>query len=204
MTVTKPQAQMLATLACASRPTGARQWDPDDVMAEIAKVHDRSLPVVACAVIRAAADPKAQRPSVISSPGSHWGDAPLVTPPPSPRTAPTGTRCTICGDPPDAHRLTDHGYQRPRPKPDPESLHTAVDALRAEVAETPPRVANPVRTLDDLAERDLKLKARVEVVREQIPGEPMREVEPPPTPAAPVPAGSAAVPAAAGVSERSE
>lgn len=72
MTVTKDQAQMLATLAVACRPYRAPTWDHAGVMDMISRVKDRSLPEVCLAVIRAAADREAITPGVIPSNGTHW------------------------------------------------------------------------------------------------------------------------------------
>lgn len=72
MSVSKEQAQMLAALAVACRPYRAPTWDHAGVVANIAKVKDRSLSEVILAVIRAAADRECQSPGVIPSAGTHW------------------------------------------------------------------------------------------------------------------------------------
>lgn len=181
----KDEAQMLATLAVKCRPTGARQWNPDAVMAEIAKVHDRSLPVVICAVIRAAADRNAQRPEVISSAGSHWGDLPLVTPPPT--KVPANEMCSVCSLPRNACRMRwahDHEFDslaaaaKRKNTGTPEAMTTAITALRDAISAAERRPPAP-KTLDDL-ERNPKVKARIDELRAALPpSPPMREPEPP-------------------------
>jgi hypothetical protein len=71
MTVTKPQAEALTTLAIACRPTGASRWDPAGVMAAIGKVRHLSLADVALAVIRAADDRALETPAPIGNPKAH-------------------------------------------------------------------------------------------------------------------------------------
>lgn len=184
MTITRDQAQMLTTLACAARPTGARQWNPDDVMAEIKKLAGRSLGSVICAVTRASMDRGAERPAVISSAGSHWSDT-AISEPFVPRAAPVGTRCTVCGETEEGHRMQDHAYRMPQPPPDPEVVAAKVAALKAELAPT----SGPTerRTLEDLAEANPELHARVAALREANPGlgaPPTREPDPQPVTAA--------------------
>jgi hypothetical protein len=73
MSVTKDQAQMLAALASACRPTGATPWDPPGILAAIGKIKHLSLSDVVLAVIRAADDRDAKTPGVISAANSiHW------------------------------------------------------------------------------------------------------------------------------------
>jgi hypothetical protein len=183
MTVTRDQAQMLATLACDVRPTGARQWTPDKVMAEIEKIRDRSLGTVICAVTRAAMDRNAQRPEVISSPGSHWADT-MIAQAFVPRTSTAAERCTVCSELETACQMRwahDHVFEsaamaaRRAAGADAERLA----AIRATLAPT----AGPTerRTLADMAEANPELHARVEAVRAANPGlqaPPMREPEP--------------------------
>lgn len=79
MTITKDQAQMIATLAVAARPHGARRWDHTGVMAALAKVADRNLAAVTMATIRAASDRDVDTPGVIPTNGSHWTESAAVT-----------------------------------------------------------------------------------------------------------------------------
>jgi hypothetical protein len=184
MTVTKDQAQMLATLACATRPMGARQWKPDAVMAEIEKLRDRTLGSVICAVTRAAMDRNAQRPEVISSAGSHWSDTQTVVPQTEPVAR--GDRCSICSLPKNACELRwrhDHEFDslidaaRRKAEGTPEAMAEVIAALKDEIAAADPREPAP-RGLEDMAERNPKLKARVDAIRAVLPVPPMQEPEP--------------------------
>lgn len=67
MPVTREQAQMLATLAVAARPTGAPRWDPAGVFAAIGKIKQLALADVAMAVMRAAADRTLETPGAIAN-----------------------------------------------------------------------------------------------------------------------------------------
>jgi hypothetical protein len=186
MTVTKDQAQMLATLACASRPTGARQWKHDDVMAEIAKVSGRSLPAVICAVTRAAMDRNAQRPSVIASAGSHWGDTMLATDW-TPNFVDRVDRCSVCSHTETVCRMRwagDHDFRSVAVAAKEAEAGTNVAtaavivALKDELALAPPREPAP-GGLEDMADRNPKLRARVDALRAVLPpGPPMRESGP--------------------------
>ena len=98
MTVTKDQAQMLATLAVACRPHRAATWDAAGVVAAIGKVKDRALVEVALAVLRAAADRDAKTPGVIPTAGSHWQEQ-LKPEPWRPDQTPREERCGICAKP---------------------------------------------------------------------------------------------------------
>ena len=183
MTVTKDQAQMLATLACDSRPTGARRWNPDDVMAEIAKLHDRSLPAVICAVIRAAMDRGAERPAVICSSGSHWSDT-AVAQAFVPNHVDRAGRCSICSCSEPHCRMrwgADHEFvsvaTAAKKRLTTEATVAAVAALREDLpAMKPP---TPPRTLDELVAENPRLHERVEAVRASLPKPPpQREDEP--------------------------
>lgn len=96
MPVTKPQAQLLAALAVACRPTRAPTWDEAGVVANIAKVADRSLAEVALAVIKAASDRECVSPGVIPSNGSHWQEQ-LKPEKWAPERVEPGERCGTCG-----------------------------------------------------------------------------------------------------------
>jgi hypothetical protein len=184
MTVTKDQAQMLTTLAVACRPTGARQWNPADVMAEIAKLHDRALPAVTLAVIRAASDKGAERPAVISSGGSHWGDTMLPTAF-VPRTLAADARCSVCSHSEVVCRMRwagDHEFESAAmatKRAAEVDAARAAAAIRAELEPT----SGPTerRTLADMAEANPALHERVERLRAENPGlesPPLREPEP--------------------------
>ena len=173
MTVTKDQAQMLASLACDSRPTGARRWNPDDVMAEIAKLHDRSLPAVICAVIRAAMDRGAERPAIICSSGSHWSDT-AVAQAFVPNHVDRSERCSICARSEPHCRMrwgADHEFvsvvDAARKRTSTEATAAAVAALREDLPAM--KAPTPPRTLDELADANPRLHERVEAVRASLP-----------------------------------
>lgn len=96
MTVNKDQAQMLAALAVACRPHRAPTWDEPGVLAQIAKVRERDLGLVAVAVLLAAVDPDAKTPGVIPTNGSHWNVA-FKPGPYVPNVIPPEVRCSTCG-----------------------------------------------------------------------------------------------------------
>lgn len=104
MSVTREQAELLATLAIACRPHDAPHWDRPGLIAAIGRVKGRSLASVTIAVIQASEDPGAETPAVIPAEGPHWrapapGDRPTARPP-RPDEA-----CRACGrhlHPPDA------------------------------------------------------------------------------------------------------
>ena len=176
MTVTPEQAQMLATLAIACRPNGARQWQPDAVMAEIAKIRDRSLGSVILATVRAAMDRNAQRPEVISSGGSHWGDTMLTTDW-VPNAVPRESRCSVCSLSETACRIRwahDHDFESVatanarKANADPESVVTAVEALKDGIVPADPKPAP--KGLEDYADRNPNVRARVDTLRAKVPG----------------------------------
>lgn len=191
MGVTKDQAQMLTALACASRPIGARQWNPDDVMAEVAKLHDRNLPSVVCAVIRAAMDRGAERPSVIPSAGSHWSDT-MMPAAFVPVIVESTERCSICSmaerDCRARHSTDDHEFEsavmaaKRRAEADPEAVTTAINALKAGIE--PTEVA-PTKTLAELTAERPEFAARLAAIQAKHPSPPMREPEPQPEPPEP-------------------
>jgi hypothetical protein len=171
MTVTKDQAQMLATLVCAARPVGARQWKPEAVMAELAKFTDRNLGAVICAVTRCAMDRNVQRPEAIVSAGSHWGDT-AVSQPFVPQTMTSDQRCSICSLSEPACRIrfgADHEFKSAamaaKEAADVDA-RAKVQAIRGELEPT----AGPTqrRTLEDMAEANPELHARLEQVRQNV------------------------------------
>jgi phage tail protein X len=190
MTVTKHQAQMIANLASACRPTGARRWDTAGTMAALVKLHDRDLAEVVLATIRAAADRDAETPGVIPTPGSHWAER-LAPAPFVPQTVSRQDRCSVCSHTETVCRMRwagDHDFEsvatalkrKAEPDIDPAAK---VAALKAELAPTAGPTAR--RTLEDMAEANPELHARVEAVRAANPGlaaPPLREPQPPPPP----------------------
>jgi hypothetical protein len=119
MSVTRDQAEMLATLALACRPHDAPRWDRGGLIAAIGRVKGRSLASVAIAVMQAAEDHGAETPAVIPAEGPHWrqptpSDRPTARPP-KPHEA-----CRACGrhlHAPDA--ICDSPTRRPAPPSDP-------------------------------------------------------------------------------------
>jgi hypothetical protein len=98
MPVTKDQADMLAALACAARPHGARRWDPIGVTAAIANVQHLDLAEVMATTARAAADRDLHTPGAIGNPAApcwrHHDTADATVP--RDRFDPA-TTCTSCG-----------------------------------------------------------------------------------------------------------
>lgn len=83
---------MLASLACAARPRGAKRWDPAGVVAAIAHVRHMPLAEVAVATFRAAEDATFETPGGIgNTTTSCW------------RSDPTTARTTLARDPYDPH-----------------------------------------------------------------------------------------------------
>lgn len=139
MPVTQQQAQMLATLAVASRPTGAPRWDQAGVMAAIGKVKERSLADVILAVIRAADDREAKTPGVISAAGStHWQERGIRTPRREPYDR--GGTCATCSLPHEKCRNVwsdDHEYvsvaeYAKTVNRDPERIRRIIEAVKGE------------------------------------------------------------------------
>lgn len=98
MPVTKPQAEMLASLASAARPHGARRWDTPGVMASLAKVAHLDLAEVMMAVGRAARDRDLETPAAIGNPGAPcWIEKPVERWEPEKTTR--EERCGECSQP---------------------------------------------------------------------------------------------------------
>lgn len=96
MPVTKDQAEMLAALAVAARPHGARRWDAPGVVAAIGKVKHLELAEVIMAVGRAARDRDLTTPAAIGNPSAPcWIERPVERFVPD-KTTPEG-RCGVCG-----------------------------------------------------------------------------------------------------------
>lgn len=116
MTITRDQAEALAELVHALRP----EWDPQGILAALAKARDRAdAPTVAIAAIRAAATPTNRTPAVIPLSGDHWID-PAVTP--SSTGAVPGPSDARCDEPGHEHyRLPCKGCRA-------ESLEVTTDA----------------------------------------------------------------------------
>lgn len=135
MPVTKDQAAQLAHLASACRPHGARHWDTAGIVAAIGKVKHLALADVMLAVARAADDRALETPAPIGNPQAHcWrerkSDRPAEV---VKRTA--AEFCATCGDPLDAHRLSDHEPERPQRVPMGEKAAAELAYAREAVAE---------------------------------------------------------------------
>lgn len=97
MTVTKPQADMLAALAVAARPHGAPRWDAPGVVTAIGKVKHLSLAEVMRAVANAAADRDLNTPGAIANTTAPCWRTPTGEPPPHvPAAIPRHERCSTC------------------------------------------------------------------------------------------------------------
>jgi hypothetical protein len=160
-TITKDDAQMLATLACHARPHGARQWKPDEVMAQLEKLRGRSLGSVICAVTRCAMDRNVQRPEAIPSPGSHWSDTMLTSTWVPNRPDPAVVAAVKAGA---VDTASEHGQE-------------LVASVRKVLAVT--SGPSGFRTAEDFAEANPELHARLERVRQMVPDAVTREPEPP-------------------------
>lgn len=96
MTVTKPQAEMIASLAVAARPHGARRWDTAGVMAALGKVRGLELADVMMAAGRAARDRSLDTPAAIGNTAAPcWVERPVERFVPEKTTA--EDRCGVCG-----------------------------------------------------------------------------------------------------------
>jgi hypothetical protein len=175
MTVTKDQAQMIAALATACRPNGARRWDHAGLMAALAKLTNRDLAEVIMATIRAARDRDCETPGVIPTNGSHWREqlAPL---PYAPNVLDRSQRCSICSLSEPACRIrwhADHEFKsaaaaaKEAAETDPDAIQAALAAIRDGIE--PTKGPKPVKTLDELAEENPDLHARAEAVRANMP-----------------------------------
>lgn len=154
MPVTKDQAEMLATLATAARPHGARRWDAPGVMAALSKVRGLELADVMMAAGRAARDRDLDTPAAIGNPSAPcWVERPVE------RYVPVKTkpaeRCGICARPrrvcESVPRFADdeHTFEPDfKHKRDGETVAQIVQSVKAEVAPTP-TIAEP-KTLADL------------------------------------------------------
>lgn len=120
MPVTPEQAQELARMACAARPTGAPRWDPAGVYAFIGKVRHLALTDVMRAVANAADDRTLVTPGAIGNPTtSCWR---------------TGTHATTAVAGPDTwDDPTDRCAECSKPKHVCESIRTSGHAFRSQL-----------------------------------------------------------------------
>lgn len=160
MTVTRPQAQMLATLAAACRPNGARRWDQAGTMAAIERLYDRDLSEVIMATIRAARDRDVETPGVLPTAGPHWREQ-LAPASFVPNVIDLAERCSVCSMSEAScrirHKVDDHEFEsaamaaKRRAEADPAAMSTAINALKAGIE---PLVVPPVKSLAEIeAER---------------------------------------------------
>lgn len=103
MPVTQRQAELLAELAVAMRPHGARQWDATDVVYAVHRVGHLALADVAMAACRAATDRTLTTPATIGEVGSNaWREKVAPPTPTGPRICPEhraqyrGPACPSC------------------------------------------------------------------------------------------------------------
>lgn len=185
MTVTKPQAQMLATLAAACRPNGARRWDTAGTMAAIEKVANRDLAEVILATVRAAADRDVESPGVIPTNGPHWREQ-LAPGGFVPNNVGRGERCSVCSLSEPACRIRwdkDHKFEPVATalarRMSSEDTAYLVGVVRDDLPAT--REPTPRKGLEDLADRKPELRAKVDALRDALPkSPPLREPEPTP------------------------
>lgn len=159
MPVTKNQAEMLASLGAAARPTGARRWDAPGVMAAIGKVRHLELAEVLMAVGRAARDRDLETPAAIGNPGAPcWIERPVERWEPD-KTTPEH-RCGICGNPrgrcETAPRFAgdDHAFEPDFKEKRGDEVTQIVQAVKAEIAPTaePPAPTTPPEQRDPRAD----------------------------------------------------
>lgn len=160
MTVTKDQAQMLATLAVAARPTGAPRWDAPGVVAAIGNVRHLALSDVMRAVSYAAEDRGLKTPGAIgniTAPCWRTRTADDVRPAAVTREQ----RCGVCSKPRERCAIgrvadDDHSFEPDLRRDAGIDVAATVEALKAEVEPTreptPKPTAEPERRpeLDDV------------------------------------------------------
>ncbi len=143
MPVTKDQADMLAHLACAARPHGARRWDEPGVVAALLNVRHLDLAEVMGTVARAAADGELQTPGAIGNPAAPcWRNHDTADAPVTRDKYDPATTCTSCGlerqtcearrSPDDDHVFAPVGAARGHRRPA-EAARLITDDLRARI-----------------------------------------------------------------------
>jgi hypothetical protein len=96
MPVTKEQADLLAILAAACRPHGARRWEAPGIVAAIGKVKHLALADVAFATLRAAVDRNLETPGAIGNTKAPcWAER--IAEPPTRRHPSPAEACRRCG-----------------------------------------------------------------------------------------------------------
>lgn len=157
MTVTDQQLRAIAFLAAAARPHGARRWDEHGIVANLAKVRDRSLASLTVAALLAAEDRNADSPGVIPTPGPHWRDAhgnPTPSRTPTPAAADRCSTCSLHRDVCRARWNDDHAFTPAThdQRSNPHRVKTIADALRAEITPTRDPAAPQARPSDPRAD----------------------------------------------------
>lgn len=168
MPVTKDQAEMIATLAVAARPHGARRWDAPGVMAAMSRVRHLDLAEVMMAVARAARDSELNTPAPIGNPAALcWIERPVERFEPDKTTA--EDRCGICGrsrgrcESAPRHADDDHSFESDfKTKRDGEVVSQIVTAVKAEVAPTAEPTDRPKP--DATEQRDPRVQAARDAV----------------------------------------
>lgn len=127
MPVTKPEAQMLTTLAVACRPAHAPRWDEPGIMAAIAKVTHLALADVMMTVARAAADRSLEKPAAIGNPAAPCWRERVAEPGPRALPPKPGHACLTCGRHLDACLCGEQKTQPHRPG----DAKTGADLARA-------------------------------------------------------------------------
>lgn len=163
MPITKDQAEMLAHLACAARPHGARRWDAPGVTAALLKVRHMDLAEIMATVGRAAADRELHTPGAIGNPSAPcWRDRPADRTPAGPKYDPAKV-CATCGQTETACRLRwtgDHDFTSVAAtrRPPATDVHRTVEAIKAEIK--PTTDTPPAKPLDDLTPDPRAAQAR--------------------------------------------
>jgi hypothetical protein len=167
------EAQRIAAAMHEARP----DWPASSVLTLIHRsLIDKPRRDVFVALAWIASEPNSHTPARVLESGPWWRAAGVDGATRTLETAPTGTRCTICGQPQDGQHLG-HDYSQPRER-DPEAVKSHVAELRGMLASTSPPTER--KTLEDMAEANSALHERVEALRAANPGlvaPPMREAE---------------------------
>lgn len=152
------------------------------------RITDRPRRDVCVALSWIACEPNSHTPYRVLEAGPWWRAAGTDATTSKREKVEPNERCSICSESLDKCRRVwsdDHEFEastvaaKRKAEGDPDGLSKAIAALKAEVAETPQREPSHGRTLEDLADRDPKLRARVDALRDALPKEPpMREPEP--------------------------
>lgn len=139
MPIDKHQAEMLAHLATAARPTGAPRWDEPGVLAALAKVRHLALPDVMRATLNAAEDRDLKTPGAIGNPQAPCWRTPTGQPAAwTPNTIARHQRCSTCSKirgrcETERHADDNHEFTPDLRTPTDTNAGRTVEALKAEV-----------------------------------------------------------------------